>query len=85
MLPCCLLGAYCRRDKAIQLLTVPCLNQPFVEFVFHQHLELFLLIPETRRRSAEKYAKVTFIYTPNLTCTTYTNLHTSQRRAGLVS
>lgn len=61
MLSSCLLGAYCRRDEAIQLLTVPCLNQPFIEFVFYQDLELFPLIPETTRRSAGKYVKVTFI------------------------
>lgn len=88
MLSCCLLGAYCRRDKAIQLLTVPCLNQPFVEFVFYQHLELFPLIPETKRRSAGKYAKVTFIYSIillNLIFTTKTSLHIYQLRAGLGS
>lgn len=46
MLSCCLLGAHSRRDEAIQLLTVPCLNQPFIELAFHQHLELLPLIPQ---------------------------------------
>lgn len=63
MLSCCLLGAHSRRDKAIQLLTVPCLNQPFIELAFHQHLELLPLIPATKRRwSARKHAKVILFF-----------------------
>lgn len=61
MLSCCLLGACGSRDQAVQLLPVPCLNQPLVEFVLHQRLELLLLIPETET-SAGKYGKITFIY-----------------------
>lgn len=61
MSPCCLLGAHSRRDQAVQLLPVPCLNQPLIEFVFYQRLELFSLFPETET-SAEKYEKIIFIY-----------------------
>lgn len=61
MLSCCLLGAHGRRDQAVQLLPVPRLNQPLIEFVFYQRLELFPLIPETET-SAGKYGKITFIY-----------------------
>lgn len=55
MLSCCLLGAQGRRDQAVQLLPVPRLNQPLIEFVFYHSLELFPLIPETRHSSREMW------------------------------
>lgn len=61
LLSCCLLGAHSRRDQAVQLLPVPRLNQPLIEFVLYQGLELFPLIPETET-SSRKYGKITFIY-----------------------
>lgn len=61
MLSCCLLGVQVRRDQAVQLLPVPCLNQPLIEFVFYHSLQLLPLIPETDK-AAGKYGKITFIH-----------------------
>lgn len=78
MLSCCLLGARGRRDQAVQLLPVPCLNQPLIEFIFYHCLELLPLIPETET-SAGKYGKITFIYS-----TIQTSLQMYQEEPGLI-
>lgn len=46
VLSCCLFGACCRGHKAVQLLAMPCINQPLIKLVLHKYLELLPLVPK---------------------------------------
>lgn len=64
VLSCCLFGACCRGHKAVQLLAMPCINQPLIKLVFHKYLELLPLVPKIvirNRMNAKTLIHINFI------------------------